>query len=316
MTRYRWELRTGDTWYAGTDATPSLGLTGTMGSMKPMEINDPDSNNDWEKGDVNHGTFTTQELGNLQTGTLSHDGSGSGSDWTVDYVKVTNDEDGRVWSAGVNAELKANSPYRLVFSLVDKGQFDILEARKKEEAARKKGEDADKEAELAAVEEDRAAAEEERQFRKDLEKEKARLKRELAVAKQKAELDKLRAQLAPPAAPAQAPPGATGGGSVRSVELFGVLNGQNVPLVRAVQQGPTGFVVVPGARVMRGDGPGDGFGLGGSPGRWSTLYSQSPADFGLPAAVGVLGSDGTRGWVLSGQFLAQLLGSNWQQVIS
>ena len=61
---------------------------------------------------------------------------------------------------------------------------------------------------------------------------------------------------------------------------------------------------------------GDGFGLGGSPGRWSTLYSQSPADFGLPAAVGVLGSDGTRGWVLSGQFLAQLLGSNWQQVIS
>ena len=89
-----------------------------------------------------------------------------------------------------------------------------------------------------------------------------------------------------------------------------------VPLVRAVQQGPTGFVVVPGARVMRGDGPGDGFGLGGSPGRWSTLYNQSPADFGLPAAVGVLGSDGTRGWVLSGQFLAQLLGSNWQQVIS
>ena len=128
MTRYRYEIRTGDTWYAGTDATPSLGLTGTQGSMKPMEINDPDSNNDWEKGDVNHGTFTTQELVNLQTGTLSHVGSGTGSDWTVDYVKVTNDEDGRIWSSGVNAEIKANAPFRLVFALIDKGQFDLLEA--------------------------------------------------------------------------------------------------------------------------------------------------------------------------------------------
>ena len=92
--RYRWEIRTGATWYAGTDATPYLSLAGDKGSMKEMELNDPDSNNDWEKGDVNHGVFETADLGDLKTGTLKHDGSGASPDWTVDYAKIINDEDG------------------------------------------------------------------------------------------------------------------------------------------------------------------------------------------------------------------------------
>jgi hypothetical protein len=114
--RYRWEIRTGDTWYAGTDASVYLSIVGDKGSMKEMELNDPD-NNDWEKGDVNHGVFETADLGMLTTGTLRQDGSGTQSDWTVDYVKITNDEDGRVWTTGVNAELKGNQPHRLVFKL-------------------------------------------------------------------------------------------------------------------------------------------------------------------------------------------------------
>jgi hypothetical protein len=43
-------------------------------------------------------------------------GQGQSPDWTVDYVKITNDEDGRVWTT-VNAELKGNQPHRLVFKL-------------------------------------------------------------------------------------------------------------------------------------------------------------------------------------------------------
>ena len=39
--RYRWEIRTGDTWYAGTDANVFISLAGDKGSMKEMEINDP-----------------------------------------------------------------------------------------------------------------------------------------------------------------------------------------------------------------------------------------------------------------------------------
>ncbi len=39
--KYRWEIRTGDTWYAGTDANAFLSLSGDKGSMKEMELNDP-----------------------------------------------------------------------------------------------------------------------------------------------------------------------------------------------------------------------------------------------------------------------------------
>jgi hypothetical protein len=85
--RYRWEIRTGDTWYAGSDANVYLSIAGDKGSMKELELNDPDSNNDWEKGDVNHGVFETADLGMLTTGTLRHDGSGASPDWTVDYVR-------------------------------------------------------------------------------------------------------------------------------------------------------------------------------------------------------------------------------------
>lgn len=310
--RYRWEIRTGDTWYAGTDANVFLALTGSTSSMKEMEINDPGTNNDWEKGDVNHGVFETADLGNISTGTLRHDGGGAGPDWTVDYCKITNDEDGRVWLAGVNTELKSNQPFRLVFRLTDKGQYEELQRRAAEEAARKRQEAEDSETKADEEQADREAAEQERLFKKELDAQKRKLKQELERAKMQAELDKLRGQI-----------GQTSGGSsgsttgLRTVEFFGVINGSVVPLSRAVTVGGSGVQIQPGARVMRGDSGADGFGLGGAPGRWSAFYGGSnPADFGLPANVGVLGSDGSRGWVLSSDFLRQLFGSGWQAVIS
>lgn len=311
--KYRWEIRTGDTWYAGTDANVFLSLAGDTASMKEMELNDPDSSNDWEKGDVNHGGFETTDLGDLRTGTLRQDGSNTGSDWTVDYVKVTNDEDGRVWLAGVNSELKENQPKRLVFKLTDRGQYDQILAQKKADAAKKALDDQDAEAQQEAAADERAAAEEERQYKKELERQRKQLQREVARAKNEAELAKLRAQLNPQQTTGG---GGGGGGSMRTVEIYGVLNGANVPLTQAVRVGGGSVQIVPGARVMRGDGPGDGMGLGGSPGKWSSYVSDSPANYGLPVGVGVLGSDGSRGYVLSAQFLALLFGSGWSSVIS
>ena len=110
---YRWEIKTGTTWYAGTDANVYLSLRGDKASMAEIELNDPDDVNDWEKGDVNHGTIDTADLGNVQTGTLKHDGGGASPDWTPEYVRITNDEDGRVWLAAVNVELTANQVQRL-----------------------------------------------------------------------------------------------------------------------------------------------------------------------------------------------------------
>lgn len=309
--RYRWEIKTGETWYAGTDANSYLSLSGTTASMKEMELNDPDTTNDFEKGDINHGSFETADLGNINTGTLRHDGSGAGSDWTVEYVKITNDEDGRVWLAGVNTELKAAQPFRLVFKLTDRGQYDELQARAKEDAQRKQREAEDKEAQDEEAEEERAAAEEERKFRKELAAEKKRLQREVQRAKQQQELDKLRAQLGQTTSTTSG-----GSGGLRTVEIYGVLNGQTVPLSRAVTMTPNGPSLQPGARVMRGDSASDGFGLGGTPGRWSSFESNSPSSYGLPPNIGVLGSDGTRGWPLTAQFLSVLFGGGWQQVIS
>lgn len=313
--RYRWEIRTGDTWYAGTDANVFLALNGSTSSMKEMELNDPDSNNDWEKGAVNHGVFETADLGNINTGTLRHDGGGAGPDWTVDYCKITNDEDGRVWLAGINTELKGNQPHRLVFKLTDRGQYDELQRRAAEDAARKKQEAEDAATKAEEEQEDRDAAEQERLFRKQLDTEKRKLKLELEKAKMQAELDKLRGQISQTSGGGSS--GGTTAGGLRTVEFFGVINGTVVPLSRAVSIGGGGVQIQPGARVMRGDSGADGFGLGGSPGRWSNFYGGSnPAEFGLPANVGVLGSDGSRGWVLSGDFLRQLFGSGWQAVIS
>jgi hypothetical protein len=74
--------------------------------------------------------------------------------------------------------------------------------------------------------------------------------------------------------------------------------------------------IVPGGSVMVGDMPGDGFGLAGSPGRWSAYYGgRSPAEFGLDPDKGVLGSDGSRGWALQASFLSQLFGAGWRATI-
>jgi hypothetical protein len=35
--------------------------------MQEVELNDPDTVNDWEKGDTNHGAIDTADLGNIQT---------------------------------------------------------------------------------------------------------------------------------------------------------------------------------------------------------------------------------------------------------
>jgi hypothetical protein len=73
---------------------------------------------------------------------------------------------------------------------------------------------------------------------------------------------------------------------------------------------------VPGGRVIVGEQPNEGYGLAGLPGRWSAYYAgKSPVEFGLDADKGVLGSDGSRGWVLTGQFLQQVFGTNWRAAI-
>ena len=302
---YRWDIKTAATWYAGTDANILMSLRGDKASMQEVELNDPDSVNDWEKGDTNHGTIETADLGNLQTGTLKQDGSGASPDWTPEYVRITNDEDGRVWLAPVGVELKGNQPFRLVFKLEDAGQYEQIQ-RQKKEAADKAKREADEAAAKADEEQaDREAEEAERKARKELEA--AKRKAEAELAKIRAEMERLKS-------------GATGDGSTptgfRTIELFGQLGGRNVPLSQVLMQQGGRFAVVQGGQVLGGEAAGEGFGYGGVPGRWAEASGgQPPAAFGQDPSVGIVGFDGSRAWPIPASTLEQIFG-NWRAVLS
>lgn len=312
---YRWEIKTGTTWYAGTDANVYLSLRGDKASMAEIELNDPDDVNDWEKGDVNHGTIDTADLGNVQTGTLKHDGGGASPDWTPEYVRITNDEDGRVWLAGVNVELTANQVQRLVFRLEDKGQFEQMERAKKEAAEKARREADDAAAKAEEEEADRQAEEEERKARKAIEAEKRKLEADLRRARQQAELAKARAEIEKLKAGTSGSEGMPSG--FRTLELFGQLGGQNVPLSQVLTEQGGGFAVVPGGVVLGGESPGEGFGYGGTPGRWTEASGgQPPTAFGQDAQLGIVGFDGARAWPVPASTLAQIFGANWRGSLS
>jgi hypothetical protein len=116
MPTYKWKIQTSDTPGAGTDARVYLTLVGTNkdAEVRNKYLADTDSINDWERGDLNTGSFVAPELGRVVLGFLQHDGGGAGSDWTVDYVSIE-DERGNVWVANVNDTLRRNQQVRLVF---------------------------------------------------------------------------------------------------------------------------------------------------------------------------------------------------------
>jgi hypothetical protein len=332
--RYVWYIQTGNEWFAGTDSNIYLSLNGLDAVMKEVLIDDPSSDNDWERGALNSGVIETEDLGELQSGLLRSDHSGAPpTNWKVEWIKIMNEEDGREWTAGIGkwsdwADTKQG--FRLKFTRTADGQFEQIQKRKAEAARKKAADDqasADK-AKREAADAEKARKEQEKRDReqaeqeafdeelskadKELERELLKARKEAEVAKKRAELDKLRGTTSGGSTPT---PGG-GGAAFRTVELYGVMGGARVPLTSAVSMAGGMPQVQPGARVMVGEVPADGFGLAGVPGRWSAYYAgRSPAEFGLDADKGVLASDGSRGWALTATFLSQIFGAGWRAVI-
>ena len=103
----------------------------------------------------------------------------------------------------------------------------------------------------------------------------------------------------------------------RTIELFGQISGQNVPLSQVLTQQGGGFAVVPGGAVLGGESPGEGFGYGGAPGRWAEASGgQPPTAYGQDAALGIVGFDGARAWPVPASTLAQIFGANWRGSLS
>lgn len=323
--RYRWTIKTGNALGAGTNSNVLIGLTGLDATMREVEISDPEAIDDWEKGDTNHGVIETEDLGELQTGTLRTDTSGPSAAWQVDWVKIQNEEDGREWTATVGKWDDGGRFPLLRFTRTDDGQYEQMQKQKQREAQVKADKEAKEKKARQAMEDQQRDLDDEAQFQKELDAQNKQLERELRkarleaeLAKKKAEIDKLKTGGATPAPNAPNAPIGGGMGGLRTYELFGILNGMNVPLAQVVlcDRATGRCSVVPGGRVLVGEQPNEGFGMAGVPGRWTMYYGgRSPAEFGLDPDKAVLGSDGSRGWVLPAPFLSQIFGSNWRAAI-
>lgn len=327
---YTWSIKTSDVMLGGTDGDAYLALNGLDAAMREVQITDRKTYNDFEKGDTNSGSIQTEDLGELQNGTLRVTDSGPSPDWLVDWVKIRNEEDGREWTAtlGTWSSDQPESRWRLRFSQTDPGNYETMQ-RQKAAAARKMKEKADADkaaadlktaeakraqdeaaADAAATAEEAAAQrkfeEMSRQADRDLKQ--ARLEAELA--KKRAEIDKLKNESG-----ASVPTGGTAPAGFRTYELFGMVNGNRVPLASAVTQVAGVYSVVPGGKVMVGDQPTDGYGFAGIPGKWASVAGGSPAAVGQDPDRGIVGFDGSRAWPLPATFLTSLFGANWRTVI-
>lgn len=107
------------------------------------------------------------------------------------------------------------------------------------------------------------------------------------------------------------------GSELRTVELFFVdERGLRVPFRDAVQnRGRAGWRVRRHAKAQLGFHSTEGYGLGGSPGRWRDVYfRQSPSEFGLDGDLGVLFGDeeADQATVAPTELLREALGLEWR----
>ncbi len=107
-------------------------------------------------------------------------------------------------------------------------------------------------------------------------------------------------------------------GVTRTIELYGVDGGRKVPLLSILRFDGTHYVLKSGTRgrIAIGSSPGQGFGYGGSPGAWNTLYpSDSPAVFGLDPNTGIVAWDGRKTWAVPANTLVEIWGPNWRDSV-
>lgn len=116
----------------------------------------------------------------------------------------------------------------------------------------------------------------------------------------------------PPLPPPTSPPPL----ALVTKEIFGMLRGRRVPVWDILR--PDGLLshVIRGGRIVIGAHPGEGFGLGGSPGAWPQASGgASPSAFGLDPQVGVVAFDGTSARPIDAHTLEKMLGSGWRQLL-
>lgn len=118
-----------------------------------------------------------------------------------------------------------------------------------------------------------------------------------------------------PAPPA--PPLPMAGGAVTlTYEIYGRMNGRQIPLWNELSFDGARFHIKQGGRILISHNPAEGYGLGGTPGSWTRLYgSRSPSDWGLDPDKGVVAFDGSRAYAVPETQLVEIFGPTWRQVV-
>ena len=86
-TKYYVWVKTKSAFQAGTDANISILVRGEFGEIGPIKLDKP-GYDDFESGDEDQYELGTHQIGNIRAILLENDGSGSGSDWHVEWVCV------------------------------------------------------------------------------------------------------------------------------------------------------------------------------------------------------------------------------------
>lgn len=300
----------------------------------------------FQKGAESAGVITVaQHLGTIQTGTLRCTGK-----WKVDWilVKCLDDDDSRSWLAELDKWDNGGKFPVLRFSEVSGPPSDEQAKPDEETASESEGDDADSETEPASTDE----SEQEPSKKQDAESQGpsepeendpealallaavAELNRKLRLLELRKEVNRKKRELAAsesaePETPSQEPgPGggrqepqegyvdAFGRHSFFTLELIAKVDGQKVPFTEAVLMLGGEIFVVPGVEFFVGNEPGDGFGLAGVSGKWSTYYPKSPPEsLGLDPGIGILVYEGNGGHAIDPHTLVAIFGSEWREFL-
>jgi hypothetical protein len=159
---YFWKIKTADSLSAGTDARIKLSLHGDSGDMEfsglvseyayldqdlPPDRRGPgawlpmqplrERPKDFARNVVTLGRFPRGPgIGNLETGVLISDGSGAGSDWQVDSVRISVSGQSAVWRADNVGLVKGGVEKRLIFVLESETEWSPMAFRRKQAAMR------------------------------------------------------------------------------------------------------------------------------------------------------------------------------------
>jgi hypothetical protein len=86
MPQYRISVYTGDIANAGTDANVSITIHGSSRSVGPSDLEN--SENNFERGKVDHFTLNLSDVGRVQWINIAHDNSGEKPGWFLSRVTI------------------------------------------------------------------------------------------------------------------------------------------------------------------------------------------------------------------------------------